>query len=350
MKLLKSIALTCMICVLSISLFACGGVSSQKVYDDYETLARENPKMFTESKLMVQIDADVKNAILALNESAETFEGKELFTDLVNVYEPVLEISMDFYNNNKLFLEEYDEEIAEEDSTRLRELLDNLASSITDVANAVSSLEYYKNLFQDSDFVQSGIIKNKFEVLYIEYDSLINDAFAFNNQFIQMYTKKYPLIDYRDQNIDLTSADIKAVYNYTTAQILDVAFLLKDEAGYENALTRILTAVDTYQNNSGEENFLSVTTKSYDTQTGSEVTITNQKYIDMMNYLAILQTNLDTYFVQKDNFFTALDRLNGELTQADRNAYQTIKDEFVENSFVSVLEYFERIVNLLKID
>ena len=348
MRILKSLALTCMVCVLSISLFACGAVSSNKVYTDYEQLST-NQKMFTEGRLDVNIDVEIMDTINSVDWSQNT-DNKELFTKLTDVYEPVLAISMDFFNNNKMFLTSEQSNIKSQDSTKLKSLLDTLEKSISECENAVSALEYYKTLFTDGtqNFLQSSIVQNKLEVLYIKYDKLIEDAFAFNNYFIKVYTEKYPLIDFKDANVELVASDIKAVYNFTVANILDVAFKLKNHTNtvYTEAINTVLAIENVYNENSEEENFLSVTHKNNGEPSDD---ITNTKYIQMLDTLRNLQTQLEIYNIQKDNFFYAFDKLNSNISDDDKTVYQNVIDEFFTSSYTNVLSYLGDLVDLLVI-
>ena len=338
MKFLKSIALTCLLITLSVSLFACGEVSSTKVYDSYETLATSNTKMFKDKNLHINFDEEVYDRIAECKDS--------YFTDLINVYEATTEISMQFFNNYKsnLNLKDKKSEIKAEDSTALYELFKAFKDKVSDCETAVSALEYYKSYFVEKNseqqynyqFVNSSTIKNKMQVLYNKYDALIESAFNFNNYFVNVYTENHPLIDYRKEELDLDKATIKNAYDYTISRVLDVVFNLKDEDD-EEKLSKVLKIATRYQ--------AIVANADDEKRIFTEIINSESRNASMKSKLCVLLNNLDIYLNQKDRYEVAKDKLGGKLSDLDKNAYEQVVNEFENVALLDIINSLSAIVD-----
>ena len=338
MKLLKNIALTCLLITLSVSLFACGEVPSTKVYNSYETLATSNAKMFKDKNLHINFDEDVYDRIKEC--------GDNYFTDLINVYEVTSGISMQFFNNYKSNLNIKDEksEIKAKDSSALYELFKVFKDRVADCETAVSALEYYKSYFTEKDssqqytyrFVETSTIKNKMQVLYNKYDALIESAFDFNNYFVNVYTENHPLVDYRKDELGLDKATIKNAYDYTISRVLDVVFNLKDEDDGEK-LSKVLKIASRYQ--------AVVDNIDDETRIFSEIINDASRNASMISKLCVLQNNLDVYLNQKDKYETAKEKLKGKLSDLDKNAYEQVVNEFENGVLLDTINSLSAIVD-----
>ena len=324
-NIIKSISVICMLLVVSISLFGCTDTSASKVYSSFTTLATSNTKMFTNGKLDINFDEEI---ILRIHSSSN-----EKYRKLVDIYLPITEISMQFYNNNNLYLNEFSEEISGEESQNLYNKFKDFKQAVEDCENSVLTLESHKNIFLDTGFEQSSVLANSFDSLYLRYDRLIESALKFNNQFVEIYNAKYPMFDFRDASNEITSADIKTLYDYSVSRILDIAFSLKDtDTTYLNT---ILNAVATYTANSEEVNFLNIINSA-------------DKKAEMKTCIAVMQNNLDIFLVQKQNYYNALEKIKAN--DKDEDIYEEIVNEFKQEIYTDVVNSFTQIVNMLIIE
>lgn len=354
--------------LLSVCLFGCATkMSPTEVYKEFMTYAKADDNIFqvntnTETgATAVTISIDYKPEIeraLAIEQTTyiQTGVPESDFYLLKAVYEPTLRLATSFYLTNLNTLNNSSSVISKEEAGKIHDRFYTLKKSISSFQDMLESINDYENSFKTGEYKnKTSFVYTLLDTFKVKYANMIDDCFSLNNEFINLYYKKYHATDYRvETGKPLDGLYVQMICNQSLAKLAQVGFMVD---GLK------CNFLNTNKSSFEIENEETITDHTYDAHLSqiSQVSIglinktgANFQVFDdndsMKSDVTILQTQLEAFNKQYNYFVKALNKINyrdfvasgkslkeyADTLSTEKKSYMYVVENFLNNNYASL--------------
>lgn len=356
--------------LLSVLLFGCATkMEGKEVYTKFLEFSQKDDNIFIVTKntenemfqisLKVAYANEIENA---LNDETTIYENtgvpKSDFYLLKTIYEPTLNIALNFFINNFTVLQNSSKEISKEDAGVIYDAFYRLQDSIETFQNGLSTLNGYKKSFIESEQTQAIYYANKqsraYEILdsfKIKYANMIDDCFNLNNKFIDLYNELSTSIDYRkNPTAELNGLYVQRLCTQTLAKLAQVGFMV-DGVKCNFLNTNLSSFEIKTESNPTDHTYIVhlsevlASSNKLNTLMTDDFQNINAHNEALKSKVKALQTQLETFEIQYPKFVKALKEINYRDYIASLNKGKT-KDEYFatlsdkQRSYLTIVENF----------